>query len=81
MRRTPYGQRRAALDRAGWRCEQCERAGRLEVHHKRPLHKGGSHALDNLQVLCVSCHIELHRVHRTPEAWKRLIHGESHVET
>ena len=30
------------LERAGWRCERCGKAGRLEVHHVRPLHKGGA---------------------------------------
>ena len=41
-------------------CELCEAAGRLtpatEVHHKIPVEDGGSHAEDNLQALCKSCH-------------------------
>ena len=40
--------------------ELCEAAGRLtpaaEVHHKIPVEQGGSHAEDNLQALCKSCH-------------------------
>ena len=50
--------RRVALDRDGWRCRQCGKAGRLEVDHIQPMHKGGAFwDLDNLQSLCVSCHI------------------------
>jgi len=41
-------------------CEQCKLAGRLtpaqEVHHKKPLADGGTHAIDNLMSLCTSCH-------------------------
>ena len=44
-------------------CELCEAAGRLipatEVHHKIPIDDGGTHADDNLQALCKSCHSRL----------------------
>jgi len=53
--------RRAVLDRDGWRCRECGRAARLEVHHKRPLKDGGSNALDNLATLCVRCHKIAHK--------------------
>ena len=47
-----------ALDASGWRCCQCGKAGRLEVDHRTPLaHGGAALELDNLQVLCVRCHI------------------------
>ena len=50
--------RRAALDRDGWRCRLCGKAGRLEVDHIQPLFKGGEmYALDNCQTLCRGCHI------------------------
>lgn len=70
--------RRAALKRAAWRCEQCGRAGRLEVHHLDELRHGGApYALTNLLVLCVSCHVEEHRTRRfiTPpaQAWAALV--------
>ena len=64
--------RRAALERAGWRCERCGAAGRLEVHHRVEVQHGGTDAPDNLEVLCVSCHIAHHRRERIgPEraAW------------
>ena len=49
--------RRVALNRDGWRCTHCGRAGALEVDHVQPLEKGGApYALDNLQTLCRECH-------------------------
>ena len=46
------------LDKAGWRCQQCGRAGRLELDHIKPISKGGDHwAESNLQILCRDpCH-------------------------
>lgn len=50
------------FDAAGWRCESCGRAGRLELDHKRPVHDGGDWwGAHNLQVLCRGCHIEKSR--------------------
>lgn len=41
-------------------CAECERAGRIvaatEVDHITPLSQGGTHAEENLQALCHSCH-------------------------
>ena len=53
--------RREALDAAGWRCESCGRAGRLQVHHVKPLYMGGAHTVDNCRVLCGRCHLAEHR--------------------
>lgn len=33
---------------------------RLQVHHKRPLSKGGDNSLDNLVSLCFDCHEDQH---------------------
>ena len=50
--------RLAAIKRAHYRCEKCERRGKLEVDHKVPIHRGGPpFDIDNLQVLCRQCHI------------------------
>ena len=50
--------RRRVLDRDGWRCQACGKAGRLEVDHILPLVDGGQpYDLDNLQTLCRSCHV------------------------
>lgn len=59
----PPKARRAALIRAGHRCESpgCERTRFLEVHHQRPRSSGGGHETSNLQVLCAGCHQQIHR--------------------
>ena len=50
--------RLAVLDRDGWRCQTCSKAGRLEVDHRVPLERGGAvYDLGNLQALCRGCHI------------------------
>ena len=47
MARRPYDSRRWALvrlkvmERDGWRCRRCGKAGRLEVDHVVPLARGG----------------------------------------
>ena len=69
---------RAVKDRAGWRCERCGAPGKLEAHHKQPLHRGGApYALDNGECLCRGCHIRHHRGddRRTPGrgAWLEFI--------
>ncbi len=51
--------RRATLNRDGWRCRKCGTAGRLEVDHVVPLHKGGDlYGSENLQTLCRRCHLQ-----------------------
>ena len=81
-RRIDYGREGATWHRfagrlkeeAGRRCERCHRPGRLEVHHKVPVAKGGPvYARSNLLVLCRTCHLGEHRrtVTRNPQilAW------------
>lgn len=67
--------RTRALERDGWRCRQCGRAGRLEVHHRESLKDGGNHAQGNLVTLCRACHLDAHRAPKTPEeiAWANLL--------
>ena len=68
----------AALDRDGWRCQLCGRAGRLEVDHVQPLRNGGAlYDLENLQSLCRGCHVAKSNRERgivpMPESWRRLV--------
>ena len=52
--------RRQALEAAGWRCQGCGRAGRLECHHVTPLWRDPGqdpYALEGLATLCRRCHI------------------------
>ena len=55
--------RLAILERDGWRCKRCGRAGMLEVHHRKAIAEGGD-ASDpaNLETICRGCHIQHHRV-------------------
>jgi 5-methylcytosine-specific restriction endonuclease McrA len=32
----------------------------LHAHHRKPVARGGAHTLDNLALLCVSCHGHTH---------------------
>ena len=71
--------RKLALHRAGYRSELSGRAGRLEVDHIVPLHRGGDpYALDNVQVLTRDEHIAKTRAENTRpdaerDAWRRLV--------
>jgi len=54
-------------------CEECGKSGKLmpaeEVHHIKPLSKGGTHAEGNLMSLCTSCHSEI--TAREGGRWRR----------
>ena len=66
MRREAVRQRRRwelmrlqCFRKAGWRCEKCGRAGRLECDHVKPVSAGGEEwEASNLQALCRQCHVE-----------------------
>ena len=67
--------RRKVLARDKWRCTQCGRPGRLEVHHHARLENDGdAYDLSNLSSMCRSCHIRLHRADHMTEGrrdwWK-----------
>lgn len=50
-------QRAAAFLRAGGRCEKCRvKPDLYEVDHRIPRARGGIHAPENWQILCVPCH-------------------------
>ena len=50
--------RRQAKERDGFKCVQCGDTRSLEVDHIVPTSKGGAFDdLDNLQTLCVLCHV------------------------
>ena len=74
--------RRAVLDRDGWRCSCCGKAGRLEVHHRVPLEVNPDqdvYALDGLAALCRPCHFRATAVQNRrppgPQAagWEQLV--------
>lgn len=46
------------IRKANWRCQLCGReSSNLEIDHIHPISEGGSDDLNNLRVLCRSCHI------------------------
>lgn len=57
--------RSRVLERDGYRCTSCGRAGRLEVHHVRPVRHGGSNEPENLRTLCRRCHHAIHQARPT----------------
>ena len=83
MRRRKGGRRwqvvrRAALDRDGWRCRACGKAGVLEVDHVVRIEDGGSeYDLANCQTLCRSCHVSKTSAERgitpLPADWTALV--------
>ena len=65
--------RRRELERAGRRCERCDRAGRLEVHHVEPLAAGGTND-QRLEVVCRVCHLSEHqRPDPARDAWREFM--------
>lgn len=59
--------RSEAREKAGHSCEACGHEAvegetdDLQVHHIRAIQDGGTNDLDNLVVLCTSCHWQVHR--------------------
>jgi 5-methylcytosine-specific restriction endonuclease McrA len=50
--------RSQAMSRDGGRCVKCGSQWWLELSHKKPRGRGGSDTLDNVWILCKSCHVE-----------------------
>ena len=75
MKRSAWARlRRSVLERDGYRCRSCGKAGILEVHHVQDLQHGGTNDLDNLETLCRGCHIARHRKHPPPcRKWKAAV--------
>jgi len=60
----PPATRAAVRKRAGNQCERCPSRRDLQVHHRKLKSQGGTHAIDNLALLCSSCHDHVHNVDR-----------------
>ncbi|MFH0839903.1 MAG: HNH endonuclease [Candidatus Omnitrophota bacterium] len=48
--------RAQAIKKYGNKCELCGFKLVIDTHHILPKHKGGSHSIDNLIVICPNCH-------------------------
>lgn len=53
--------RKSALKHSGNKCSNCSSSEHLEVHHIKPVSKGGKDELSNLKVLCRRCHKISHK--------------------
>jgi 5-methylcytosine-specific restriction endonuclease McrA len=54
------------LTRDGWKCQNCGRKDRLEVHHKEFRSHAGEDSEENLITLCIICHSDVHGRRRSP---------------
>lgn len=70
MNTISVAQRRAAMRRAGGRCERCGSQNDLRVHHKHRVHAGGGNEPENLEVVCWDCHHTEHAEERA-NRWGR----------
>ena len=55
--------RAQAIKKHGNKCELCGFKLVIDTHHILPKHKGGSHTIDNLIILCPNCHALITRRH------------------
>jgi hypothetical protein len=57
--------RRQVIERAGFRCEICNRqSAYFHIDHILPRSKGGTSELSNLRCLCPQCHLRHHPYNR-----------------
>ena len=42
-------------------CEECGSKKNLQLHHIKPLNRGGDNSRENLQCLCKKCHMAKHQ--------------------
>lgn len=59
----PAAVRQAVLDRDNAQCVLCGVGGenRLQLHHLEYRSHGGAHVAENLVVVCMTCHEQIHR--------------------
>lgn len=52
------------LERGNFKCSDCgiENNNNLELHHAKPLCKGGLDVPENIVVLCIKCHLIRHSI-------------------
>lgn len=52
--------KKEALKRDNYECTRCSRKDNLNVHHVVSLSEGGEDTLNNVETLCLDCHIKVH---------------------
>ncbi|MCA6467574.1 MAG: WYL domain-containing protein [Chitinophagaceae bacterium] len=71
--------RRRNLLSQRYSCERCGESNRLQIHHRLPVSRGGSHQALNLEVLCERCHAGTHG--STQSKWKKHSYGQYDKDT
>lgn len=66
----------AATERSGGVCEGCQEANGTERHHRKYRSRGGMDTLDNLIVLCQSCHQKAHTAIGEQLGWSVLTNND-----
>src|SRR5580698_8630256 len=56
----PDSLRRAVFQRDDWKCRRCNSRSNLHPHHLTFRSHGGTHTMENLITLCMTCHRMLH---------------------
>jgi hypothetical protein len=73
----PRAVARAAWARSRGSCERCSQRGWLHLHHRTPVAEGGKHSLENLRLLCSTCHGAVHRDHAAHRACEERRGGDA----
>jgi len=61
MKQRPNPWQQVVMKYLGEECVWCGSKEKLHIHHIIPSSRGGKNEMANLEVVCVSCHQELHR--------------------
>lgn len=64
---------RKKLKDAVAKCEKCKRKGDLDIHHLKPIAKGGDNTPSNLVALCPNCHRDCHNGSTTQKDLKKVV--------
>lgn len=57
------------------KCSRCSSKEKLHFHHKERFAEGGQHTVENLTLLCVSCHAEEHKGEKSYYMLKKQAEG------
>ena len=58
-----YNLKEYIFEHSNFICRECNiRTPNLDIHHIKPLYKGGKDEISNLQILCEKCHMKKHGV-------------------
>lgn len=71
----PVNVKRQVFERDEGKCSKCGSDEKLHYHHIKRFSEGGTHSVNNLTLLCVSCHAREHKGERAYKMLKSNIMG------